>query len=101
MRRYCENCDDGLAVAHGLCARCYGRKRRHGTTETVMTARRCPSCGLAFTVRRADQRFCSDPCRVRWHHALPGCPPPDLGEVRSVLHGDGSITHTGSLRTPK
>lgn len=59
----------GFGVSYG---KYMASKRTAPTPETEPAAKKhpariCPECEMEFLPNRSDQRYCSDPCRIRHH----------------------------------
>jgi hypothetical protein len=68
IRRRCTECDQRMQVpvayASEVCSsRCYQRRRR--ALRKAAARALCQVCGLIFTAKRSDARYCSDACRQK------------------------------------
>jgi hypothetical protein len=81
-RRTCPACGNIAYSAHGIhanphkayvnadgyiCMACYQRNWRRARKSIIN--RSCEACGVAFSPKRADAKFCSNACRQAAHRA--------------------------------
>ena len=82
MFQPCPKCGNVMNARSKTCGLCAGKGRKG---ELHLTVCRCESCGDQFSlpqwrVNQGRGRFCSKPCRDKWHTTL-------VGELSSKYRG--------------